>query len=170
MKPIPLHLQKPDSLRCLPVILQPGRNSLVVPLAPFHTQLQAFHLLLHFPLSKNEFSFVCVVKLLKLKHSATIVTNKYQSMKWKPTDVTILFVYCWVSTCFGPTGPSSGEFVLLFTQPLVQYLSALDACCVYRARVQSGQILNQWLCEQLYELSWRWACGPETCRDPAIYE
>jgi len=26
------------------------------------------------------------------------------------------------------------------------------------------------LCEQLYELSWRWACGPETCRDPAIYE
>ena len=32
------------------------------------------------------------------------------------------------------------------------------------------QILNQWLCEQLYELSWRWACGPETCRNPAIYE
>ena len=32
------------------------------------------------------------------------------------------------------------------------------------------QILNQWLCEQLYELSWRWVCGPETCRDPAIYE
>jgi len=29
---------------------------------------------------------------------------------------------------------------------------------------------NQWLCEQLYELSWRWACGPETCRDPAIYK
>ena len=35
----------------------------------------------------------------------------------KPTDVTILFVYCWISTCFGPTGPSSGEFVQLFTQP-----------------------------------------------------
>ena len=32
------------------------------------------------------------------------------------------------------------------------------------------QILNQWLCEQLYELSWRWACRSETCRDPAIYE
>ena len=26
------------------------------------------------------------------------------------------------STCFGPTGPSSGEFVQLFTQPLVQFL------------------------------------------------
>jgi len=51
-------------------------------------------------------------------------------MEWKPTDVTILFVYCWVCTCFGPTGPSSGEFVQLFTQPLVQYLSALDACSV----------------------------------------
>ena len=35
---------------------------------------------------------------------------------------------------------------------------------------RAAQILNQWLCEQLYELSWRWACGPETCRDPAIYE
>jgi len=31
-------------------------------------------------------------------------------------------------------------------------------------------IRNQWLCEQLYELSWRWACGPEAFRDPAIYE
>jgi len=42
-------------------------------------------------------------------------------MEWKPTDVTIsiLFVYFWISTCFGPTGPSSGEFVQLFTQPLV---------------------------------------------------
>ena len=26
------------------------------------------------------------------------------------------------STCFGPTGPSSGEFVQLFTRPLVQLL------------------------------------------------
>jgi len=26
------------------------------------------------------------------------------------------------------------------------------------------------LCEQLCELSWGWACGPETCRDPAIYK
>jgi len=39
----------------------------------------------------------------------------------KPTDVTILFVYCWISTCFGPTCPSSGEFTQLFPQPLVQY-------------------------------------------------
>jgi len=45
-----------------------------------------------------------------------------QHMEWKPTDVTILFVYCWFSTCFGPTGPSSGEFVQLFIRPLVQYL------------------------------------------------
>ena len=35
---------------------------------------------------------------------------------------------------------------------------------------RAAQTLNQWLCEQLYELSWRWACGPETCTDPAIYE
>jgi len=26
-------------------------------------------------------------------------------------------------------------------------------------------IRNQWLCEQQYELSWRWARGPETCRE-----
>jgi len=35
---------------------------------------------------------------------------------------------------------------------------------------RAAQIPNQRLCEQLYELSRRWACGPETCRDPAIYE
>jgi len=81
---------------------------------------------------------------------------------WNENQLMSLF-YSYIaggfSTCFGPTGPSSGEFVLLFTQPLVQYLSALDACSVccvpvlYRARVHSGQILNQWLCEQQYELS-----------------
>jgi hypothetical protein len=32
------------------------------------------------------------------------------------------------------------------------------------------QPLNQWLCEQLCEFSWGWACRPETCRDPSIYE
>ena len=31
-------------------------------------------------------------------------------------------IYCRISTCFGPTGPSSGEFTQLFTQPLVQCL------------------------------------------------
>ena len=47
----------------------------------------------------------------------------FQHLEWKPTDVTILLhLYCWISTCFGPTGPSSGEFVQLFTRPLVQYL------------------------------------------------
>jgi hypothetical protein len=42
----------------------------------------------------------------------------------KPTDVTIsiLFIYRRISTCFGPTGPTSGEFTQLFTQPLVQRL------------------------------------------------
>jgi len=41
----------------------------------------------------------------------------------KPTDVTvsILFMHRRISTCFGPTGPSSGEFTQLFPQPLVQY-------------------------------------------------
>jgi len=75
MTPIPLQFQNPDSLRFLLVILQPGRNGLATLLTPFYTQRQAFHLLLHFPLSKTEFSFVCVVKLFKLEHIATIVTN-----------------------------------------------------------------------------------------------
>jgi len=41
----------------------------------------------------------------------------------KPTDVTvsILFIYRRISTCFGPTGPSSGEITQLFPQALVQY-------------------------------------------------
>jgi len=54
-------------------------------------------------------------------------------MEWKPTDVTILFIYCWISTSFGPTGPSSGEFVQLFTQPLVQFLCrSVRVLCVLR--------------------------------------
>ena len=60
-----------------------------------------------------------------------LIPITHRCMEWKPTDVTILFVYCWISTCFGPTGPSSGEFVQLFTQPLVRYLSALVACSVH---------------------------------------
>ena len=40
-------------------------------------------------------------------------------------------------------------------------------CAEHTAR--AVQTLNQWLCEQLCELSWGWACEPETCRDPAIY-
>jgi len=64
-----------------------------------------------------------------VNHTTSLYTQmNYQNlthicyMEWKPTDVTILFVYCWISTCFGPTGPSSGQFVQLFTQPLVQFL------------------------------------------------
>ena len=48
------------------------------------------------------------------------------------------------------------------------FCAALFACSLHPNR--AAQKLNQWLCEQLYELSWRWACGTETCRDPAIYE
>jgi len=42
------------------------------------------------------------------------------------------------------------------------------ALCFVHA-IRAAQKLNQWLCEQLYKLSWRWAYGPETCRDPEIY-
>jgi len=87
-----------------------------------------------------------------------------KDMEWKPTDVTILFVCCWISTCFGPTGPSSGEFVVRVEnshQDRPQHTEHVNI---------AAQKLNQWLCEQLYELSWIWACGLETCRDPAIYE
>ena len=114
----------------------------------------------------REMKFLSVstfTKSKKLQILSFLYRASFQHMEWKPTDVTILFVYCWISTCFGPTGQSSGEFVQLFTQPLVQFL-----CSEHANR--AAQKLNQWLCEQLYELSWRWACGPETCRDPAIYE
>jgi len=67
-------------------------------------------------------------------------------MEWKPTDVTILFVYCWISTCFGPTGPSSGEFVQLFTQPLVQYLccSVRVLCMLCSVLVTDHNIQSTW--------------------------
>jgi hypothetical protein len=132
------------------------------------------------------------VRVLCVLWPVLVTIFYFQHMEWKPTDVTILFVYCRISTCFGPTGPSLGVFVQLFTQPLVQYLcrSVRVLCMLWSVLVtilyslyshqdrpqhtehanRAVQILNQWLCEQLYELSWRWACGPETCRDPAIYE
>ena len=58
---------------------------------------------------------------------------------WNENQLMSLFYsYCWISTCFGPTGPSSGEFVQLFTQPLVQYLCrSLRVLCVL-SREQSG--------------------------------
>jgi hypothetical protein len=44
------------------------------------------------------------------------------------------------------------------------------AACSTEHAARTVQPLNQWLCEQLSEFSWGWACGPETCRDPSIYE
>jgi len=78
-------------------------------------------------------------------------------MEWKPTDVTILFVYCWISTCFGPTGPSSGEFVQLFTQPLVLTVSVplcsralyVVAClCDYALCTKTGHNIQSTRTEQ----------------------
>ena len=90
----------------------------------------------------------------------------------KSTNVTIsiLFIYRRISTCFGPTGPSSGEFTQLFTQPLVQCLYRSGRVLHAEHATWTVQTLNQWLCEQLCELYWRWTCEPETCRDPSIYE
>jgi hypothetical protein len=73
----------------------------------------------------------------------------------KPTDVTvsILFIYRRISTCFGTTGPSSGDITYLFTQPLVQFLFRLGrVLCMLRA-TKTGQKVNQWLCEQLRDIS-----------------
>ena len=69
-------------------------------------------------------SHICFI-IIYLR-SSTGLWNK------KPTDVTIsiLFIYRQISTCFGPTSPSSGELTQLFPQPLVQ--------CLYR----SGRVLR----------------------------
>ena len=59
----------------------------------------------------------------------------------KPTDVTIsiLFIYRRISTCFGPTGPSSREFTQLFTQPLVLTVSVpFRSRAPYEARDLNG--------------------------------
>ena len=66
-------------------------------------------------------------------YSTYIIRNE------NPTDVTvsILFIYRRISTCFGPTGPSSGEITQLFTQPLVQY-PYRSGLTTYRTRDQNG--------------------------------
>ena len=84
------------------------------------------------------FSIKTRVKMVKMR------SIKYH-MEWKPTDVTILFVYCWISACFGPTGPSSGEFVQLFTQPLVQFLCrSVRVLCVLWAQSTRTERHRNW--------------------------
>ena len=53
----------------------------------------------------------------------------FQNMEYKPTDVTIsiLFIYCRISTCFGPTGPSSALYVHTDTRP-EQYRHWTNGC------------------------------------------
>jgi len=104
----------------------PVRSLGTIPTTPtYHPLLKMCGNLIYVNLTFWHRSFT--FKILSFLYRAS-----FQHVEWKPTDVTILFVYCWVSTCFGPTGPSSGEFVQLFIQPLVQYLYR------YRARDQSG--------------------------------
>ena len=98
-------------------------------------------LLVWYSYTQNDFSpRVAIFSLHTLTSPSgrNVNYNEKQHMEWNPTDVTILFVDCWISTCFGPTGPSSGEFVQLFTQPLVQYLCRSVRVLSYRAREQSG--------------------------------
>ena len=62
---------------------------------------------------------------------------------WNKNELMSLFqFYSYIAgslTCFGLTGPSSGEFTQLFTQPMVQYLYSSDrVLCTYRARDQSS--------------------------------
>ena len=54
----------------------------------------------------------CVFRIIILLHYIHYTKIWHE----KPTDVTIsiLFIYRRISTCFGPTGPSSGEFTQLF--------------------------------------------------------
>ena len=62
----------------------------------------------------------------------------------------------WISTCFGPTGPSSGELTQLFPQQLVQYpyRSGRVFCMLNTEHAtRTVRILNQWLWEQLCKFS-----------------
>jgi hypothetical protein len=68
-----------------------------------------------------------LVTVLWIKYSifkAFCTVHLFNIWNGKPTDVTIsiLFIYRRISTCFRPTGPSSGEFTQLFTQPFFQWL------------------------------------------------
>ena len=94
------------------------------------------------------------------------------------------YIYIWSthSWCFYITHDDAPQSVgLLWTSDqvvaetstwqhttLTTALAVCSVCSEHTAR--AVQTLNQWLCEQLCELSWGWACGPETCRDPAIYK
>jgi hypothetical protein len=73
-------------------------------------------------LTADGLHWVAVVQYTNFKLFCTV--HPFNIRNEKPTDVTIpiLFIFRRISTCFGPTGPSSGKFTQLFTQPLVQWL------------------------------------------------
>jgi hypothetical protein len=74
---------------------------------------------------------------ISFKFYAFCTVHLFNMWNERPTDVTIsvLFLYRRISTCFGPTGPSSGEFTQLFTQPLVQWLyRSVRVFCIQSTR------------------------------------
>jgi len=84
------------------------------------------------------------------------------------TPDTCRVTWQWINICIllHRVGPSltlnhdARNHVLEKNWPMLYYMVTFIYCITR----------NQWLCEQLCELSWGWACVPETCRDPAIYK
>ena len=97
----------------------------------------------------------------------------FQHMKWK-TNRCHYFNFIHISTDLYMFRAHSSIFRRVHT---AVHTTIGSVSVLFRSRAPytehatwTVQTLNQWLCEQLCELSWRWACGPETCRDPSIYE
>src|SRR5215475_5525739 len=68
-------------------------------------------------------------------HTAVHTTiGSVSVLLWPCALYVVSFIYCRISTCFGPTAPSSGDFTQLFTQPLVQclYCSGRVLCMLCR--------------------------------------
>ena len=112
--------------------------------------------------------------------SSYLIVETIQEI-WNENQLMSLF-YSYIAGCLHVSGPQAHLQETSYSCSHNHWFSicaALFACSVCcglswwqhtEHANRAAQILNQWLCEQPYELSWRWACGPKTFRDPAIYE
>jgi hypothetical protein len=115
------------------------------------------------PRKKRMYLLWTVLNFERYRHLAPIYQGHSVEYSW---NCKFLGWHCFLWFLFHSVW-NENQLMSLFYSYIA---GSLHVHTTYGARVQSGQILNQWLREQLYELSWRWACGSETCRDPAIYE
>jgi hypothetical protein len=106
--------------------------------------------------------------------SMWIISNLTSCMKWENQEMLLFQFYSYIDGSLHVSGLQAHPQENSYSCSHNHWFSgctvrATCSVCTEHAD-RTVQPLNQWLWEQLCEFSWGWACRPETCRDPSIYE